>query len=262
MEILAHRGRTSPHELGNSLKNFISAYNLGVTAIEADLSFTADKKAIIYHPASTDPNLVNMNWRDIDNSVFNVMDLRSFLGLIKSFSNIICCLDIKQNSEELVKKAVEMISYNGLQNQVYLTAFQKRSRILNFETGGELLIHAKRLNPDIRTHLIATLPFNLTGIVKKYNPDAISFGWLPNHKVSQIFFKMLVKPFADLENQIKEVKKMGIAKKMEVKVWAGIFNTTEDMEYFAHLGVDGIMTDNAILGMKFKRELDSKKTPQ
>ena len=76
----------------------------------------------------------------------------------------------------------------------------------------------------------------------------MSFGIFPDRKISRWLFKF-IDDSTDLKKQIRELKKE------KIKVWAGILNTIESMKYFADLGIDGIMTDDAILGMKFKKEL-------
>ena len=242
MEILAHRGRASPDKLGNSENDFMSCYHLGVDWIEADACLTADKKVIIYHPGSTRPDLSKMTWQEIDNSIFKILDLNSFLMLLRAFRDIKCCLDIKQNSKELVRKLVENIIRTGMQDKIYLTAFQKNNRLFGIESDGQLLLQAKRICPKIKTHLIVTWPFNIAKLVQLYKPNAISLGWLLEpilvRLISRARFKILAGS-RDLKRQIREVQKMNI------KVWAGICNSSEDMRYFADLGVDGIMTDNS-----------------
>lgn len=240
MEVIAHRGRILPYEFGNSLKSFISAHNLGVSGIETDISFTADKKIIIYHPGSTRPNLVDMTWNDIDKSIFDVMSLSEFLELLKSLPNITCCLDIKQNSNELVEKAVEMVLDKGLHHRVYFTAFEKRARWMTIESDVKLLMLVKDICPNVKIQIISTTSWNLLKLADKYLPDAVSIGWLqeplPLKLVTKSLFKVKAKTL-NFKRQIAEMQKRGI------KIWAGIFNDQKDMSYFVDLGVDGIFTD-------------------
>lgn len=238
MEIWSHRGRASPNELGNSLKSFITAYGLDVTGIEADICFTTDNRIIVYHPESTNPDLAKMSWNDIDKSIFNVLELYEFLDLIKSFNGTKCCLDIKQNSKRLALEAAEMIIRKGLQNLVYLVAFQRRIPALKIETDGQLLIDIKEIYPEIKTNIMATFPFNLEATVEKYGADMISFGWVEDSLTTKAFFKFIVKPFAGLKEQIAQVRQRG------VKVLGGVANNPDKILYLKNLGVDGIVTDN------------------
>ena len=255
MEIWAHRGRASPDKLGNSINDFMSCYRLNISGVETDVSLTTDGRPIIYHPGSTQPDLTKMTWREIQNSIFDVLPLSSFLSSLKGYSQMSCCLDIKQDSEQLVEEIVKAVADQMLQDRVFVTAFQKKLTFppFNMESDGKLLLLAKKLDPATKTHLIASFPFNLPAIAEKYQPQAISFGWLDNSPMTKLFFQLAIKPFVGLKKQIALTKEMG------VKVWGGIVNEPEAMLYFTDLGADGIMTDDAVLGMKFKKEY--KKNP-
>jgi len=261
MEIWTHRGRFSPYDPGNSLNNFIANYRLGVTGIEMDASFTADGRIIIYHPGSTYPDLSKMKWQDINNSIFSVMTLTEFLSLVRSYPKILCCLDLKHNSEKLVEKIISEISYRGLQDRIYLTAFDRKLNLslVSTETSVKMLSHAKKIDETIKTHLIVSWPSNLPKLVAQYHPDMMSIGWLQEPKLMHIVSFPLFKLFVItrlFSHDIKTVQSMG------VKVLAGIINDASSMNYFADMGVDGIMTDDAILGMKFKEEHEKKFCPE
>ena len=189
MEIWAHRGRTSSKQFGNSHLNFLNASRLEITGFEADICLTRDQKIIIYHPGSTRPDLSQMQSQDMVNSIFGmgVMDLDFFLNFLKT-SGMYCCLDIKQYSPKLVREAVKGITEHGLEDKIYLTAFQKQMNYtpFNIESDGRLLLMAKKMNPYIKTHVISIWPFNLLNIADKYRPDAISFGWLNEPPIMSI----------------------------------------------------------------------------
>ena len=221
MEIWIHRS--------NSICSWKTAFMMGAH-IETDVSFSPRGDIITHHPGTTDPHST----------------LDELLEFMKTSPNLKCCLDIKQNNKRLVNLIMQQIHGYGLEDRIYITAFQKRLAFppFNMEVGGDILIYAKKICPTIRTHLIAAFPFNLTGIVRKYNPDLISFGWLLDNRTSQLFFKWLVAPFINLRAQISELKSMG------VKVLGGIMNDAKDLEYFTKLGVDGIMTDNAQIAIE------------
>lgn len=238
MEIWAHRGRSEIDELGNSFKSLITAYRLGISGIEVDVCFTSDQKAIIYHPGSTKPDLTHLTWPIIENSIFNVMSLDSFLDLATTLDDLQFCVDLKQNSDSLVETIIQAITDRGLQNRVYLTAFQCQVPGFGLESDINLLLHAKTIDPTIKTHIIVVWPFNIVKLAKKYRPDAISIGWLQNSFISKVIFKLTAPNEEKLRDQIMEVQKMGI------KVWAGIFNKEDDLVHFIKSGVDGIFTDD------------------
>lgn len=236
MGIWAHRGRLIPDLPGNTLLDFQETYELGVHGIETDVCFTApdedgSQELIIHHPGTKG----------------KVLLLDHFLSFLKVHPNLFCCLDIKQEDEDLVKMVVKKITLNGLEKRVYVTSFQTRVPWLGLETSGKILLMAKTTNPRIKTHLIATFPFSLPMLARKYSPDIISIGWLPESKLSIWFFKTFLMKIVDLKHQIGQVQDMGI------KVIGGIVNDTEGFEYFTNLGVDGIMTDNSVAAMKFAK---------
>lgn len=255
MEIWAHRLRPTPFDFGNSLAGLRMLKQMGIGGVEADISFTTDKEIIIYHPGAMKPDLTTLTWQEITSIRFPVMNLTDLLEfMITDKPGMKCCLDIKQNSKELVKKTVELITLHGLEDEIYLTAFQKRIPALGLESGKELLEYAKEICPEIQTHIIAIWPNNLTKLARKHRPDMISLGWLleplPVKLISKTVFQLMTLT-VDLKSQIEDVKEM---KETGIKVLGGIVNDPDDMTYFAELGVDGIMTDNPNLALELKRK--------
>ena len=110
-----------------------------------------------------------------------------------------------------------------------------------------LILKARAQNPKIKTHLIVTFPFSLPALARKYSPDIISFGWLPKSKLSIWLFKKFFMKIVNLKRQIIQVQDMGI------EVIGGIVNEEKDFEYFANLGVNGIMTDNSVAATEFTK---------
>ena len=240
MEIWAHRGRLVPGLPGNTLVDFQKAYELGVYGIETDVCFTAPDKngsrePIIHHP---DP-------KDCNNPKINFLSLDNFLAFLKIHPTLSCCLEIKQEDENLANVVVDKITMNGLEKRVYITSFQTKIPWLNLGTSGKVILKAKARNPKIKTHLIATFPFSLPVLARKYSPDIMSIGWLPESKLSERFFKIFLMKTVNLKRQIKQVQDMGI------KIIGGMVNDREGFEYFANLGVNGIMTDNSVAAMEF-----------
>ncbi|MBI2065162.1 MAG: glycerophosphodiester phosphodiesterase [Candidatus Yanofskybacteria bacterium] len=241
MEVWSHRGRTSQKQLGNSYTGFLSLNNMEITGIETDICLTKDREVIIYHPKSVTPDPKLLTLEEIRYSIFDIMDLDLFLLYLK-YSQVCCCLDIKQNSNHLVEMAVEAIVRHGLQDRVYLTAFQKSMDCppFNIESDGQLLILAKRICPEIKTHVIVAWPYDLLKIADKYQPNAISIGWLLEPPVVGLMSRTIFKTLSSVVNLSEQIEKI---KLRGIRVLAGVFNNPEDMLYFASMGVDGIMTD-------------------
>ncbi len=254
IEIWAHRGRLIPSLPGNTLLDFEGVSQLGIHGIETDVCFTApdedgSQKPIIHHPNTKDvDDPSKIKWSHFKfRPKIKILCLENFLAFLKVHSSIFCCLDIKQEDENLMKVVVEKIILNGLEKRVYITSFQTRVPWLGLETSGKILLMAKTINPRIKTHLIATFPFSLPTLARKYNPDIISIGWLPESKFSIWFFKTFLMKIVNLKRQISQIQDMGI------RVIGGIVHDKEGFEYFTDLGVDGIMTDNSIAAMEFTK---------
>ena len=249
MEIWVHRGKINPADLGNNLDSFRTVHDLGATGIETDISFTSNRKVIIYHPGSLNRNLNSFSLHEIKNMSglpFPILTLENLLEFMLSLPDFQCLLELKQDSRELIEAVVELISKAGLEKRILLTSFQRKLLILDFETGADLLTHARTINPAIRTHIIANFPFNLTAIAEKYRPNMISLGWLPNRNDSKIFYKCVIEPFGQIRQRIAEVKSMGI------KIIGGILDSHEDINHFMHLGADGIMTNDIRSALQFR----------
>lgn len=249
MEIWAHRIRQKPQDVGNGEDGLIALYNLGIRHFETDTTYTPDGKIIMYHHGSTYPDVSKMTWPEIGRSIFKIMTLSDFLNIFKSCRGMLCCLELKLNSEQLVEDVVSAIMGRGLQERIFLTAFQKKIDLplIHTESDGQLLLYAKGLNPAIRTHLIAGQPWKLPELVKRFRPDMISFGWVQEPMMMRVMTKPLFKLMTmtvDMHKKVREVQAMG------VRVMGGIVNDIESMGYFAKLGVDGIMTDEPLLAMK------------
>lgn len=252
IEIWAHRGRLVPSLPGNTLLDFLEVSKLGIHGIETDICFTAPNKdgsqqPIIHHPNPKYPDdPSNIKWSHFKfRPKIKVLCLDNFLIFLSTHPNLFCFLEPKENNEKLMGVIVQKIAEYGLEDRIYLTVYQLRIPFLGLEISANLISKARAQNPKIRIHIIATLPFYLPALVRKYNPEAISFGWLPESKLSIWFFKIFLLRFVNLKRQIKQVQDMG------VKVIGGIVNNKEGFEYFTDLGVDGIMTDNPIAAMEF-----------
>lgn len=224
ISVWSHQGKAVPLSPGNRLADFEDAVEEGANGVEADVSFVrigASEEIFIYHPGQR----------------FSALRLDEFVEFLQRHPRLECFLDIKQNDFRLVKTAIKTIVDNRLQDRVYFTFCQVRIPWMKSETSGKSLLRAKRFEPRIKTHLIATFPFSLPRLAEKYHPDFVSFGWLEDW-LSRVFFKRIIIPFFNLPNQIRETQQMG------VRVLAGIFNQEEDIRYFANMGVDAIMTED------------------
>lgn len=232
--VWSHQGKVVPLSPGNRLADFEDTVEEGADGIETDVSFVrigTSEEIFIYHPGQR----------------FSALRLETFIEFLKKYPRLECFLDIKQNDLRLVETVIKRIVDNRLQDRVYFTFCQVRLPWLKLETSGELLIQAKKLEPCIKTHLIATFPFSLPRLAEKYQPDFVSFGWLEASPLSKFFFKWVIAPFFNLPDQIREVQKMG------VRVVGGISSREEDIRYFAEMGVDAVMTEDIDVAIEATR---------
>lgn len=246
MEIWAHRGlvmdsyTNGRRHQGNTRFDFQRAYDCGVHGIETDVLLNKNGDIIVFHPGTLIPDPIGLSWLEAKKKHPDLLPLGHLLSFLESRPDLKCCLELKQNSVKLAMEVARRVIYFRVQNQIFITAFQKRKPMLGLETDGELLVDIKKAYPGIKTHLISAFPFNLPLVAEKYRPDMISFGWLDDSIISKLFFNLAIKPWVDLERDIKILREKGI------KVLGGITNDPNAMLYFSRLGVDAIMTENAI----------------
>ena len=222
-------------ESGNTLQSFMLAQRLGVTGIEIDIYLDYFGDIIVCHPGDDEKYAIKFE------------DLLDFM---ETFKDMICLADFKQNSTELVEIAGQMISERNLEERFYMTAFQQKIDTFTMESDGQLLLYSKRKFPDIKTHVMAVWPFNLAHTVRKYQVDAISFGWLQEPEWIRLIGKCLFKSISNVTNFKNQIKKAKTAREAPVKIWAGVFNDPNDILYFYNIGVDGIVTDSPEMAMK------------
>ena len=133
MEIWVHRGKINPADLGNNLDSFRTVHDLGATGIETDISFTSNRKVIIYHPGSLNRNLNSFSLHEIKNMSglpFPILTLENLLEFMLSLPDFQCLLELKQDSRELIEAVVELISKAGLEKRILLTSFQRKLLML------------------------------------------------------------------------------------------------------------------------------------
>jgi len=250
MKIFAHRGGKNAvaHDLffaANTLINFDAAISLGATGIEADICLTKDRQPIIYHPKTLEPSPQRMNWpavRELYSFIPSLAELFRFM----SGRQAQCLLDLKQQSEELVRLVVTGINKYNLHDKVFITAPEMRIPMTGLYANTKLLKYAKSLDKGVKTHLISTTPIDIVAIAKDCDINMVSFGWLPDSSLSKILYRCLIN---SMVRDIPQINKLGI------EVLAGIANTKEEImslvsKVALHGGnLDGIVTDETKLAL-------------
>lgn len=237
-EIYAHRGGFPP----NRLSAFCFAGSIGVDGIETDVCLTSDDEPIIYHPGTLKPPEPNtQTWKQVLKGNGDCFHLDDLLETLSVYPNLKCLLDIKISSKKLIEKIVPKIGIDQFRQRIFLTAPKKQSYFANFCVDATILEYAKSLDNALKIHIIDTMPLNMAEVVKKYNADMISFGWLNDSLASQMVFNLIFK--TGLRNASREVKKI---QKERVKAMIGIANTVDEIRGLLNLcpSIDAILTDN------------------
>ena len=224
-----HRGDASNY-VENTLEAFKSAKSLGYHYIETDLRETKDGKVITFH----DKNLKRITGSNVAINRSNLSDIRmrrlpknesipTLDELLEELPDSFFNLDLKvPNMEEKVLKKIK--SHNA-QDRICLGSFNSNTiRKINI------------LEPKIITSMGLTQV-----IVYKF------FNIKNNSKLIQVPISW---------NGIKVVTKKFINKlhndDLKIHVWT--INREAEMQRLINMGVDGIMTDNAIGLMKVMKK--------
>src|SRR3989338_9079277 len=252
----------SPNESGSKpeayLPNTISAMmikaEMGVDGIETDICLSKDNELIIYHPGSLDPDPQSLTWKEINERFPWIPSFYDLIGVLAEYPHLNCFLDLKgKNLSELLgltEALVEKLKRFRLTRRVFLTTSKNKTLIVGLHGTGEVLLHAKYIDPDIRTHLIDPFPFNLAEAGKKYKADIISFGWFNYSFVSKVLFASIFQTgFRNIRKEIKKAQNAGI------EVLGGIPDTKEEIEYFVKIGADGVVTNNPAQGIAIRDRL-------
>lgn len=237
-EVYAHQGGSFPP---NSFYAFGVAERTGANGIETDVCLTTDGKAIIHHPGTLNPDPADLTWARINEFYPHIPDLDAFFVFLHYHWQLKCLLDIKQNSQALVKIIVCKMKEGDMYERVILTTPKNKIPWAGLYADAGLLAYAKKLDNRVKTHIIDTFPFNLANTARSYKADMVSFGWLNDSFASRILFGLLFK--TGLRNMSEEVKR---AQREGSRVMMGTPNTQEEIAGLVSIcpTVDAILTDN------------------
>lgn len=253
-EIFAHHGGN----LGppNTIANFQLAYDTGIDGIETDICLSRDGEPILYHPGTHYPEINQFTWPEIQQQFSWVANLDQLCDFLQKSTEFKCLLEIKEpppKNFNLVERIVTRMKDNkSLYDQIYLTSTDRRIPFLGFYNDSRILIQAKRVEPRVKTHVIATIPWDLAKTVKEAGADMISYGWVNDSWLSQATFALFAKRMA---NKVAEAQALG------AKVIAGIPNNDDRIMELLHYSVsvhgrlDGIVTDNPKLAYNMLIEI-------
>ncbi len=235
--IIAHRG-ASAFAPENTLASFQKAVELKADAIELDVKLTSDGEIVVIHDQTLErttngKGLVKETTlnelRSLDAGSFFAEEFRgekipTLREVLEKFSDkLLINIEItnyKSISDGLAKKTSFLVKELGVQNSIFFSSFHPIN-----------LLITKRLLPEVPVALL-TIPgragwFSRSGLLRWISPDLIH----PYYKDVD---------HAYIEKQHHHNRK--------VNIWT--INDPVEMEKFVHAKIDGLITDDPLLGRK------------
>jgi len=247
MEIIAHRGYSAEYP-ENTLLAFRKAFEVGASGIELDARLTSDNVVIIMHDSSVDRTTDGSGEvADLSCAQIRKLDAGAKKGIafenepVPTLESVFLELGGKlkinvelanyetKGPDKLVDIVIEMICDLNLKDSVILSSFSFKN-----------LVRAKDLLPDISCGLLAQKGRK---------------GWssrnILNHSIS---VDALHPNIADITE--KMIKHEHLSRRL-VRPW--VVNDPHDMMLMQKMGVDGIFTDDPVLGLVYSDSQENEK---
>ena len=235
--IIAHRG-ASAYAPENTISAFQKAVDSKANGIELDIKFSFDRKIIIIHDQTVDrttngkgkvKDLSSMELRSLDAGSYFSIDFQKekipFLHeVLEKFSDkLLINIEITNYAsimDGLAKATAMMVKEFSVQKSILFSSFHPMN-----------LLITKRILPEVPVALLA-----LPG----------KSGWLARSNLLRWVSPQIIHPY------FKDVDYAYIQKqhqrKRKVNIWT--INLEDDMKKFVNASVDGLITDDPILGRK------------
>ncbi len=238
IELLAHRGGMG-RAPENTLASFKQALADGADGYEYDVCLTQDKQPVLIHvdfnrndirkaTGCTTP-LSELNWKDVQqltavDSDAPVAHLDDALRFTRE-NQMPCFIEPKADTPELLPIIVQRVRHFEV---VHLTS------ILTFYLRKQLLVDAKRLEPQLQTSAILINPMaNFLKAAAAIDADRMILGWSRiNH------FKLYNTFIPTVTRQLKQLQANGVV------VEAGFIQTAKDVAWAIKNGVEGLWADD------------------
>ncbi len=238
--LFAHRGgNAAGPKCENTLSAFRSAVKLGYDFIETDVIATKDEQAITYHGSANlfmkaifgleiRRKVEKLTYQEVKANIkLDGEPVPKFDDILSRFKEQCFCVDVKTNRS--VKPLVRIIKKYKAENRVVITSFSKRRSIMaNKLLYGENFSQACICVYRIKGYFISAFPGLVLPRLKK---QGFSYIHIPPRCIT-----------AKLIHQ---------ARKQNIKVYAWTVNKENDIKELLSLGVDGIISDEAELLIKF-----------
>ena len=224
----AHRGG---NDFGpeNSLKSFLSAYEIGYKYLETDVHLSKDGYLVAFHDESLDrvtnkSGLIkDLNLNEIKRAkINNTEEIPLLIDLLENLPD--CFFNIDCKSDDTVLPLINLIKKYSLLKRVCIGSFsQKRINFIR-----------KSLGPNVKTSM---------------GPNEILFGKiLSNLSVVRNFKSTYASlPMRRYGVNLLNERYINFLKSKKKKVIAWTINDESEMRLLIKRGVDGIMTDKILL---------------
>ena len=231
-QAFVHRGNSIKFT-ENTYESFQEAINIGYKYIETDLRITSDNKIITFHDQNlkricgVEKDINNLTYKEISQlDLYKGGTIPELSHILESFPNIRFNIDFK--SEETLHKTLDILDSHMAYDRVCLASFDS-----------QILKKAKTLRPNscVSMGMLDTFLFKLFN-KNQYNFDCIQI------PIKWKGIKLLTKKV------IKKAHNNG----MKVNIWT--VNDEDEMIKLIEMGVDGIMTDDALLLKKVSQKFN------
>ena len=249
IKLFAHRGGMG-RAPENTLTSFKQALNDGADGFEIDVCLTKDKQPVLIHvdfnqddirEATGSPTpLSKLNWQDVQqlkskNSNEPVAHLNDALRFTHE-NQIHCFIEPKTDNPEILPIIIERIHHFDVTHLISILTFYHRK---------QLLVDAKRLEPQLQTSVIVINPFaNFLKIANKIDVNRLIFGWSNiNH------FNIYNTLIRSIPRQVKELQVNGI------DVDAGFIKAYKDVSWSLRHNIQGLWVDDVPYIKKYVEQI-------
>lgn len=251
MEILAHRTAMA-NAPPNSLAGLQFCWEHGINVAECDASFTADDQAIIWHnhdnhllvkPVRSIQNhtlleMLMLERRDCRERLMQLSDIWNFLASHPGFTVV---FDIKYYNSDLggitnlIHTRLICLAMRLIVEPAVKMGFNRQIGFVTFRGGNELLAEARARKIFVTSMVI--WPFSKNNVcIHSQFVDAITIGWgLGNLNHWWLLSEN------KLERLFRNIRANGC------RLWGGLANKSEQIEWLQYWGFDGAWTDDIVM---------------
>lgn len=231
--IIAHRGYCKS-ESENTINAFDAAIKASADAIETDVRLTQDEEVVVSHDDII--KLKNQLTTISSTSLYTLKQLRasepSQLILLDELfeyikqKNVVFFLELKSSSPVLLAKVIKKINDLDVWDKVHIIGFSENTTSA---------LASQKYFPRLLVDQILRFPM-WSYIQKPQTSNALYLGWLDDYMNSERIFKNTI-------TQERLVKFKDYFESKGFKIFGGVLNNKEGIDYFHKAGINDIFTD-------------------